>query len=96
MGRSSSSTTAFRRFDAGPRLKGLVAQRFGRKVSQMQPREESMSRHLADHRAGTTGSRVRHFLRLARAPRETWKRTRGASGAQRVVQFLRIARGRVE
>jgi hypothetical protein len=55
-----------------------------------------MSRHLADHRAGTTGSRVRHFLRLARAPRETWKRTRGASGAQRVVQFLRIARGRVE
>lgn len=55
-----------------------------------------MSRHLADHRAGSTGSRVKQFLRLARTPRETWKRARGAAGAQRVVQFLRIARGRVE
>jgi hypothetical protein len=60
----------------------------------MQPKEESMSRHLADHRATSTGSRIKQFLRLARTPRETWKRTRGASGAQRVVQFLRIARGR--
>jgi hypothetical protein len=62
----------------------------------MQPREDSMGRHLADHRTGSSGGRVKHFLRLARTPRETWKRARGASGAQRVVQFLRIARSREE
>lgn len=53
-----------------------------------------MSKHLADHRAATTGGRVKHFLRLARAGRETWHRTRGTAGASRLVQFLRIARGR--
>jgi hypothetical protein len=53
-----------------------------------------MSRHLADHRARTTGSRVKHFLRLARTPRNTWLRARGAAGAGRLVQFLRIERGR--
>jgi hypothetical protein len=53
-----------------------------------------MSRHLADHRATTTGSRVKHFLRLARAPRETWTRPRGKAGNGRLVQFLRIERGR--
>lgn len=56
--------------------------------------EESMSRHLADHRSRTTGGRVKHFLRLARTPRETWQRARGTSGAARLVQFLRIERGR--
>jgi hypothetical protein len=55
-----------------------------------------MGRHLADHRSGSTGGRVKHFLRLARTPRETWKRARAGAGSQRVVQFLRIARGRVE
>jgi hypothetical protein len=53
-----------------------------------------MSKHLADHRAATTGGRVKHFLRLARAGRETWVRPRGAAGNSRLVQFLRIARGR--
>lgn len=56
--------------------------------------EESMSRHLADHRSRTTGGRVKHFLRLARKPRETWQRPRGKSGATRLIQFLRIERGR--
>lgn len=53
-----------------------------------------MSRHLADHRARSSGGRVKHFLRLARTPRETWLRPRGASGATPLVQFLRIDRGR--
>jgi hypothetical protein len=53
-----------------------------------------MTRHLADHRTRTTGGRVKHFLRLARTPRETWKRPRGASGKSRLIQFLRIERGR--
>ena len=53
-----------------------------------------MSRHLADHRARTTGARLKHFLRLARSPRETWQRPRGKAGSARLVQFLRIARGR--
>lgn len=53
-----------------------------------------MSKHLADHRKATTGGRVKHFLRLARAARETWHRPRGATGQSRLVQFLRIERGR--
>jgi hypothetical protein len=53
-----------------------------------------MTRHLADHRKTTTGTRVKAFLRLARTPRETWLQRRGSPGAGRLVQFLRIARGR--
>lgn len=53
-----------------------------------------MTKHLADKRATSTGSRVQQFLRLARTPRETWHRPRGSSGASRLVQFLRIERGR--
>ncbi len=53
-----------------------------------------MSRHLADHRTRTSGGRVKHFLRLSRTPRDTWLRPRGTSGASRLVQFLRIERGR--
>jgi len=53
-----------------------------------------MSRHFADHRKTATGSRTRHFLRLARAPRETWHRTRTGAGVSRFKQFLRIERGR--
>lgn len=52
-----------------------------------------MSRHLADRRARSTGTRVKHFLRLARTPRETWLRMRGAPGSARLVQFLRIEKG---
>ena len=53
-----------------------------------------MSRHLADHRTQTTGGRLKHFLRLARTPRETWARPRGKAGNSRLIQFLRIERGR--
>jgi hypothetical protein len=53
-----------------------------------------MSKHLADHRKASTGERVKHFLRLARAARETWQRPRGQAGNSRLVQFLRIERGR--
>jgi hypothetical protein len=60
----------------------------------MQPWEEDMGRHLADHRSPSTGGRQKHFLRLARAPKETWLRPRGKAGAGRLLQFLRIDRGR--
>lgn len=53
-----------------------------------------MSKHLADHRKASTGVRIKHFLRLARTPRETWHRSRSGAGTVRVAQFLRIARGR--
>lgn len=53
-----------------------------------------MSRHLADHQAPSTSVRVKHFLRLARAPRGVWHRTQGTAAQARVVQFIRIARGR--
>ncbi|MDQ2068178.1 hypothetical protein Q9295_17555 [Xinfangfangia sp. CPCC 101601] len=53
-----------------------------------------MSKHLADHRKPTSGARLQQFLRLARAPRETWHRPRAAAGTSRLKQFLRIARGR--
>jgi hypothetical protein len=53
-----------------------------------------MSRHLADHRKATTGSRTRHFLRLSRTPRETWHRSRDGASTSRLTQFLRIERGR--
>lgn len=53
-----------------------------------------MTKHLADHRKATTGARVKHFLRLARTPRETWHRPRAGAGGGRLTQFLRISRGR--
>ena len=53
-----------------------------------------MSKHLADHQRPTSGGRVKHFLRLARAERAGWHRAHAAPGTARLVQFLRIARGR--
>lgn len=53
-----------------------------------------MTKHLADKRSPSTGGRVRHFLRLSRTKRDTWHQSRPAAGASRLVQFLRIARGR--
>lgn len=53
-----------------------------------------MTKHLADHRKASTGARVKEFLRLSRAHRETWHKSRSSAGAARLVQFLRIARGR--
>lgn len=53
-----------------------------------------MTKHIADKRSPSTGARVKQFLRLARSPRETWHRPRGTVGSSRLVQFLRIERGR--
>ena len=53
-----------------------------------------MSKHLADHRNAPSAEKVKHFLRLSRKARETWHRPRGTVGTARLVQFLRIARGR--
>ena len=53
-----------------------------------------MTRHIADKRSPSTGGRVKHFLRIARTPRETWHRPHAKPGSTRLAQFLRIARGR--
>ena len=53
-----------------------------------------MSKHLADHRKPSSEEKVKQFMRLSRVPRETWHRPRTAAGASRLVQFLRIERGR--
>lgn len=53
-----------------------------------------MSKHLADHRKAPTGAKVQQFLRLSRVVRETWHRPHAAPGSSRLVQFMRIARGR--
>ena len=53
-----------------------------------------MTKHIADKRSPSSGSRVQQFLRLSRSPRETWHHSRPAAGSSRVIQFLRIARGR--
>lgn len=59
-----------------------------------------MTRHLADKRAPTDGGRIRNFLRIARSEGEgfwrgLWKapRLKPAEG-RRVVEYVRIARGR--
>lgn len=57
-------------------------------------------KHLADHRSGSTGARMAQFLRLARADSEkTWARVwqkpvPQSANNRRVVEFIRIARGR--
>jgi len=53
-----------------------------------------MTKHLADHRPASRGGRVRAFLKLARQKRETFHRTETPSSTRRLVEFLRIARGR--
>ena len=53
-----------------------------------------MSKHLADRRAPSKGGRVRAFMKIARRMRDGWHRTEGAPTNRRVVEFLRIARGR--
>lgn len=53
-----------------------------------------MTKHAMDHTPARTGTRLKHFLRLSRTPRETWHRPHTKSGVTRVIQFLRIARGR--
>ena len=51
-------------------------------------------RHLADNRAPSTGCRTAQFLRLARTPRQTFHARHAPVGSLRLIQFLRIARGR--
>jgi hypothetical protein len=51
-------------------------------------------RHIADHQARSTSGRVKHFLRLSRTRRETFHTSHSKVGTSRLVQFLRIARGR--
>ena len=53
-----------------------------------------MSKHLADHRKAPTETKVKNFLRLSREKRDTWHHSRPAAGKSRLLQFLRIARGR--
>ncbi|MDP3261546.1 MAG: hypothetical protein U1E06_00760 [Tabrizicola sp.] len=53
-----------------------------------------MSRHVADKRATPTGGRVQRFWHIARARREIWHRKQDEAGPSRLIQFLRIARGR--
>jgi len=53
-----------------------------------------MSKHLADHRNAPSSEKVKQFLRLSRLSRDTWHRPRAAAGNTRLLQFLRIARGR--
>lgn len=54
-----------------------------------------MSRHLADKRTPSDGGRVKNFLRIARSPRTLWHRDEDRSaGNRRLLEFLRIARGR--
>lgn len=54
-----------------------------------------MGKHLADRRNGASDMRVKYFLRIARKRREGWHRTGDpVQGNRRIVEFLRIARGR--
>jgi len=58
-----------------------------------------MARHLADHRSPSRGGRMIRFLAIDRAQGDglwrslTW-RAGTATGNRRLVEFLRIARGR--
>jgi hypothetical protein len=54
-----------------------------------------MTKHLMDHPRTTRAGRVLHYLRIARANRSTWHRSESKLGSTRVVQFCRIARGRM-
>lgn len=55
---------------------------------------QTEGRHLADHRAPSSGARTARFLHLARAPREMFHVKRPAPGSARLKAFLSIARGR--
>ncbi len=59
-----------------------------------------MTKHLADHRATSTGGRVKAFVRIARDRSQTawrglWQRpVVRAEDNQRLVQYVRIEKGR--
>jgi hypothetical protein len=55
-----------------------------------------MSKHLVDHKRAGSSGRVVHFLRIARTGRAAWHRAEALPlGNRRVMEFLRIARGRL-
>ena len=54
-----------------------------------------MTKHVVDHRRATNAGRLIRFLAIARASRATWHRPETPAGSARVVQFCRIARGRL-
>lgn len=60
-----------------------------------------MSKHLADHREPSNGGRIENFMRIARAAtagsvwRGLWQRPVAREESnRRVVEYVRIARGR--
>ncbi len=59
-----------------------------------------MSKHIADHRKASDGGRMAHFLRIARqSSEEFWRGLQKrpmaeTAGNRRVVEYVRIARGR--
>jgi hypothetical protein len=59
-----------------------------------------MTKHLADHQRASNGGRLRHFLRIARDRSEAaWTKVRQrplmrGDNNRRVVEYIRIARGR--
>lgn len=53
-----------------------------------------MTKYPTDQPPASMGGRVEAFFRLSRTPRETFHRSETPSGARRLIEFLRIARGR--
>ena len=59
-----------------------------------------MTKHLADHQRASDGGRLQHFLRIARDRTEVvWAKARQRPALRddenrRVVEYVRIARGR--
>lgn len=59
-----------------------------------------MSKHLVDQRKPSNGGRLKHFLRIARSQtdafwRGVWQRpVERADGNRRLMEYMRIARGR--
>ena len=54
-----------------------------------------MAKHLIDHSRVCKAGRLVHYTAIARAARATWHRAETTTGNARIVQFCRIARGRL-
>lgn len=54
-----------------------------------------MAKHPVDHRKPSQGARVAAFLRIAKSGRTLWHRSESLpKGNRRLVEFMRIERGR--
>ncbi len=53
-----------------------------------------MTRHIADHRRPSLGGRLRHYLRIDRSGEGRWHRSESPASNRRLIEYLRIARGR--